>query len=102
MAKVDLSPPTEVHPVALEAYRLWNEGGRALDDRAIDRLKSMLLAIEDMTELFRAVATLTASALFIEQQGDAAAKDKILLLVKTQGPRFEGVRDEMSIDVQDA
>src|SRR5262245_13593921 len=102
MAKVDLTPPTEVHPVGLEADRMWHEGGRALGDEAQKRLQAQLLAIQDMTELFRAVTTLAASALFIEQQGDAASKDKILAVIKTQAPRFETVRDEMSLDVQDA
>jgi len=102
MAKVDLSPPTEVHPLALQAYQLWSEGGRALGDDALKQLEAALNAIRDMTELFRAVTTLAASALFIEQQGDAASKDKILAVLKTQAPRFETVRDEMSVDVQDA
>lgn len=102
MAKIDLSPPTEAHPVALEAYRMWQEGGRALNESAVQSLHAQLLAIEDMTELFRAVATLAASALFIEQQGDVGAKEKIFAVIKTQAPRFEVVRNEMSIDVQDA
>jgi hypothetical protein len=101
MAHVDLTPPSEVHAIALEAYKLWLEGGRALSSDALASLASGLEAIEDVTELFRALTTLVATALLIERQGDAASKDQILTVIKTQAPRFEGVRDTRSSDVKE-
>jgi hypothetical protein len=76
----------EVPEIALETYRLWST--RALDEAALHRIQADLLAIDDLSKLYTTVTALAATALFFEQRGDLAAKDRLLELIKSEAPRL--------------
>lgn len=76
----------EIPAIALDAYRMWKEGG--LD---LDLLSRRLFELDDPEEAYRAVTALAATALFVEQRGGAAAKEQLLALIQTQAPRLQAV-----------
>lgn len=97
MALIDFSMPSEMHPIALDAFGAYMDGAQKIDDRTLEDLGGRLLGISaNLQELWGAVSSIGAVALTLEAQGDTTAADRLRGLIQRQASHFRPVMEELA------
>lgn len=99
MAKIQYSPPTELHALAVKAHQLIEAGGGRLSDDACQALAEALRALYDeIYALADAVHSLGAVMMWATQQGKQEAAAQLTELIRLTKPRFQAFNEEVKGD----
>lgn len=84
-------PTTELHPIAMEAWDLFEAAGLKVKDAAIQQLRVRLDAMkEDLVELAQAMESLVRFTILItEKHSDPAGGEAVTELLRSYAPLFE-------------
>jgi hypothetical protein len=85
----DYRPPTKLPKSAEVAWALYEAGGDALDDAALEQLRILLGRYDDLKDLTDAICGLAAFQAYVgEQLGDEATATQIAGLIQETAPRY--------------
>jgi hypothetical protein len=99
MAKIQYSPPTELHAIAIKAHQLLEAGGGRLSDDACQALAAALRALYDeIYALADAVHSLGAVMMWADQRGLKEAAAQLTELIRVTKPRFQAFNEEVKGD----
>ncbi|MBK6684278.1 MAG: hypothetical protein IPG45_07380 [Deltaproteobacteria bacterium] len=103
MSELDLSkPPTQPPAVSLLATKLYYEGGRKLDDAALERLQAELERLRgDDQSLFWSFVGLEALNQLLTKAGDKATGDRIWTFLLAQRDHFPDLETKLQALSQD-
>ncbi|MFO0727984.1 MAG: hypothetical protein U1E65_29660 [Myxococcota bacterium] len=98
MAKLDYTPPTELHAIAIHAHKLIQEGGGRLSKDAVQAILGALQALyDDIYQLADAAHSLGAVMLYCEQNKKPAA-EQLQEIIRFTRPRFQAFNEEVKAD----
>jgi hypothetical protein len=84
-------PPKKLHPMAMVAWKMYEEGGNTLSDESISKLREVLDAYgDDLKGLAEACEGLTRFVMYTSQNlGDEENADKVIKLLREYSHRYE-------------
>jgi hypothetical protein len=87
----DWRPPQQLHPIAMVAWQLYEDGGFKLSDEALAKLRAILDDYgDDLKSLAEAIEGCTRFLILLsEHQKDQDAATKVAELLRSYMPRFE-------------
>ena len=91
-------PSATLHPIAMQAWHIYEDGGFTLSDESIAQIKDILDGYaDDVGALAGALEGLVRfSILLSDHQDDAAGAERIVVLMREYTPRFEPFFERMA------
>jgi len=89
----DYRPPTKLHPIAGNAFDLYDAAGSKMTDEVVDGIRKDLEQYQgDLKALTDALCGLTAFMIYVsEKLGDVDGGERVAALIKEQGPKYESL-----------
>jgi hypothetical protein len=84
-------PSDTVHPIAMQAWHIYEDGGLTLSDESMEKLQAALDGYAgDLVSLGQAIEGLTRfSILLSDHQNDPTGAEKVVVLMRHYVHRFE-------------